>query len=153
NNIFVRSPALKTIGENFNYQPIITELLSDQNARYFKFLSDFSAGFDQTDLELYKWILYGVLVVDKSVLEKGLPLAALRREINKQHPKEVSQLKLQQALRKIVDLQAKIQVRPIVFEYDPNTRYIKIVDKSFLLWREYQSRTELFEYANLEDID
>jgi hypothetical protein len=153
NNIFVRSPALKTIGENFNYQPIITELLSDQNARYFRFLSDFSAGFDQTDLELYKWILYGIIVVDKSILEKGLPLAALRREINKQHPKEVSQLKLQQALRKIVDLQAKIQVRPIVFEYDPTTRYIKIVDKSFLLWREYQSKTELFEYANLEDID
>lgn len=154
NKVFVRSPSSKIIGEDFDYQPIITELLSDQNARYFKFLSDFSAGFDQTDLELYKWILYGLLVMDKSVLEKGLASAALRREINTKHPraKDVSQLKLQQALRKIVDLQAKIQVRPIVFEYDPTTRYIKIVDKSFLLWREYQSKVELFEYADLEDI-
>ncbi|MFV5661589.1 hypothetical protein VXR58_15485 [Acinetobacter pittii] len=150
NNIFLTSPVVTTIGESFDHKAIITEILSDQNGRYFKFLTDFSAGFDQTDLDLYRWMLYGLIEIDKSILEKGLADAALKRLINEKHTKEISLPKLHQALRKAVDLQVKIQVRPIIFEYDPTTRYIKIVDKSFLLWREYQEKTVLFEYAGLD---
>uniref|UniRef100_UPI00396A8C5E hypothetical protein n=1 Tax=Klebsiella quasivariicola TaxID=2026240 RepID=UPI00396A8C5E len=56
-----------------------------------------------------------------------------------------------QSLRKSVDLQVKNSIQPIVFEYDSNKNRIKIVDRSFLLWREYQDRDELFELADLSD--
>jgi hypothetical protein len=141
------------VGENFDIQNEIRTLLDNQNSRYYKFITDFSAGFDQTELELYKWILFAIINIDKSVLEKGLPAAAIRRIIETKHPKkaDLSHKKLVQALRKSVDLQVKSRIQPIVFEYDSNTTRIKVVDRSFLLWLEFQDMECLYEYADLTD--
>ncbi|MDI5874524.1 hypothetical protein [Shewanella xiamenensis] len=141
------------IGADINIKSSIKEILDSQNSRYVKFITDFSVGFDQTELELYKWILYALIEVEKSLLEKGFPATAMRRIIELKHPKKtaLSQKKLIQALRKSVDLQVKTGIQPIVFEYDSNTTRIKIVDRSFLLWREYQDKKELFDYADLSD--
>lgn len=50
-----------------------------------------------------------------------------------------------------MDLQVNKAIKPIVFEYDPNSMRIKIVDRSFLLWKEYQDVKELLGYADLCD--
>lgn len=141
------------VGVGFDIQSQIRALLDNQNSRYYKFITDFSAGFDQTELELYKWILFAIINVDNSVLEKGLPAAAIRRVIETKHPKRsnVSHKKLIQALRKSVDLQVKSRIQPIVFEFDSNTTRIKVVDRSFLLWLEFQDKDCLYEYADLTD--
>lgn len=141
------------VGVGFDIQSQIRTLLDNQNSRYYKFITDFSAGFDQTELELYKWILFAIINVDNSVLEKGLPAAAIRRVIETKHPKRsnVSHKKLIQALRKSVDLQVKSRIQPIVFEFDSNTTRIKFVDRSFLLWLEFQDKDCLYEYADLTD--
>jgi len=141
------------VGDNFDIKNEIRVLLDNQNSRYYKFITDFSAGFDQTELELYKWILFAMINVDNSILGKGLAVAAVRRIIETKHPKKynVSSKKLVQALRKSVDLQVKNHIQPIVFEYDANTRRIKIVDRSFLLWLEFQSKDCLYDYADLAD--
>jgi len=141
------------VGEEFDVVSEIRSLLDNQNSRYYKFITDFSAGFDQTELELYKWVLFAIINVENSVLEKGLAAAAIRRIIETKHPKKssISQKKLVQALRKSVDLQVKSRIQPIVFEYDSNTTRIKIVDRSFLLWLEFQDHDCLYDYADLSD--
>ncbi|WP_373944804.1 hypothetical protein L0991_14425 [Vibrio chagasii] len=141
------------VGDDFDVKAKIRELLESQNSRYLRFLTDFSAGFDQTKLDLYKWILFALIETETQALEKGLPAAAIRRIIEKKHPKrsELSHKKLLQALRKSVDLQVKSRIQPIVFEYDSNTTRVKIVDRSFLLWREFQDKNDLLDHADLTD--
>ncbi|ENM3764508.1 hypothetical protein O1E19_003600 [Vibrio cholerae] len=141
------------VGDDFDVQAKIRELLESQNSRYLRFLTDFSAGFDQTKLDLYKWILFALIETETQVLEKGLPAAAIRRIIETKHPSrsELSHKKLLQALRKSVDLQVKSRIQPIVFEYDSNTTRVKIVDRSFLLWREFQNKNDLLDHADLTD--
>ncbi|HAT8533872.1 TPA: hypothetical protein I7206_13945 [Vibrio vulnificus] len=141
------------VGDDFDVQAKIREILESQNSRYLRFLTDFSAGFDQTKLDLYKWILFALIETETQALEKGLPAAAIRRIIEKKHPKrsELSHKKLLQALRKSVDLQVKSRIQPIVFEYDSNTTRVKIVDRSFLLWREFQDKNDLLDHADLTD--
>ncbi|BEH99089.1 hypothetical protein AAGU66_08835 [Edwardsiella ictaluri] len=144
---------LKTIGVNFSVEEKIKELVNEQYSRYFKFLTDFSCGFGQTSLELYKWILYVLITVEQQYLEIGIPEAAIRRMIQEKHPKrmEASTKKLRQALQKSVDLQVKISIKPIVFEFDSSSSRVKIVDRPFILWRSYQDRNELYGYADLSD--
>lgn len=143
----------KVVGKDFSVKDKIQELVNEQYSRYFKFLTDFSSGFDQTSLELYKWILYVLIAVEKKHLEIGIPVAAARRMIQEKHPKktDVSSKKLNQALRKAVDLQVKISIKPIVFEFDSSASRIKIVDRPFILWRSYQKPEELYDYADLTD--
>ena len=40
----------------------------------------------------------------------------------------------------------------IVFEYDVNRLRVKVVDKSFLLWKQFQELPELLEYIDLEEL-
>lgn len=144
---------VKTVGEDFDITSEIKKILDSQNSRYLKFITEFSAGFDQTELELYKWILFAIISVEMSTLEKGFAAAAIRRTIVSKHPQKsnVSQKKLIQALRKSVDLQVKSRIQPIVFEFDANTSRLKVVDRSFILWLSHQDKDELYEYADLTD--
>ncbi|MDN3631426.1 hypothetical protein [Vibrio lentus] len=146
-------PETVIVGEHFKVAENIKDILGSHNARYYKFLTEFSAGFDQTELDLYKWILYAIIDTELTHLEKGLTVAAARRCIARKHPKSsaVTQRKLTQFLRRAVDLQLRHSIKPIVIEYDANTMRIKIVDRSFLLWREYQDKEELYDYADLTD--
>ncbi|WDE00127.1 hypothetical protein [Thalassomonas actiniarum] len=142
-----------TVGNDFDIKSEIKTILDSQNSRYLKFITEFSAGFDQTELELYKWILFAIITVEISVLEKGFAAAAIRRTIETKHPQKsnVSHKKLVQALRKSVDLQVKSRIQPIVFEFDANTTRVKVVDRSFILWLSHQKKEELYEYADLTD--
>lgn len=141
------------VGNNFDTKTEIKTILDSQNSRYLKFITEFSAGFDQTELELYKWILYAIITVEISALEKGFTAAAIRRTIETKHPKKsnVSHKKLVQALRKSVDLQVKSRIQPIVFEFDANTTRVRVVDRSFILWLSHQDKLELYKYADLTD--
>lgn len=152
-NIFATQEKCINVGSSFDVQEEIKIILANQNSRYRKFLTEFSAGFDQTELELYKWILYTLIVTEVIHLEKGLTSAAIRRCIETKHPKRtlVTRRKLRQALIKAVDLQVKSSIKPIVIEFDANTARMKVVDRSFLLWREYQDEDELLDYADLTD--
>ncbi len=60
------------------------------------------------------------------------------------------------ALAKSVELQSKNNIKPIIFEYDENKTKIKIVDKYFIMWRDYQELDELYELASIfidDDLD
>ena len=142
------------VAKNIDINKEIKSVLDMHTGRFTKFLMDFSAGFQPTELELYKWILYALITIDDRLLIEGLPIQALRRQINLAHPKksEVSLKKLTGALNKSVTLQLDNRTKPIVFEYDSNRSRVKVVDKSFLLWKQFQDLDELLEYLDLDDL-
>ncbi len=148
-----RTQAVNTnVAENIDITAEIKSVLNMHTGRFTKFLMDFSAGFQPTDLELYKWILFTLITIDEKYLIEGLPIQAIRRQIYLEHPRkaEVSLKKLSGALNKSVDLQLQNRTKPIVFEYDLTRSRIKVVDKSFLLWKQFQSQSELLEYIDIE---
>ncbi|MCA2491506.1 MULTISPECIES: hypothetical protein [Vibrio] len=153
-NISKTQPEQTVVAKNIDITDEIKSVLDMHTGRFTKFLMDFSAGFQPTELELYKWILFALVTIDEKFLLEGLPIQALRRQIQTAHPKksEVSLKKLSGALNKSVSLQLDNRTKPIVFEYDANRSRVKVVDKSFLLWKQFQELPELLEYIDLEDL-
>ncbi|WP_033928108.1 hypothetical protein [Vibrio cholerae] len=143
---------LTEVAKNIDITEEIKSVLNMHTGRFTKFLMDFSSGFQPTELELYKWILFALITIDEKYLLEGLPIQALKRQIQLAHPKksEVSLKKLSGALNKAVDLQLANRTKPIVFEYDSNRSRVKVVDKSFLLWKQFQELPELLAYIDLE---
>ncbi|EGR0892576.1 hypothetical protein EOE71_18745, partial [Vibrio cholerae] len=144
---------LTEVAKDIDITEEIKSVLNMHTGRFTKFLIDFSSGFQPTELELYKWILFALITIDEKYLLEGLPIQALQRQIQRAHPKksEVSLKKLSGALNKAVDLQLTNRTKPIVFEYDSNRSRVKVVDKSFLLWKQFQELSELLEYIDLEE--
>lgn len=141
------------VAKGIDIETEIKSVLNMHSGRFVKFLMDFSAGFQATDLDLYKWILYALITIEDRYLIEGLPIQALRRKILIKHPKksEISLKKLTGALNKSVTLQLDNRTKPIVFEFDPNRQRLKIVDKSFLLWKRFQVKSELLGYIDLAE--
>ncbi|HIC6482622.1 TPA: hypothetical protein ACW5D1_004446, partial [Salmonella enterica subsp. enterica serovar Give] len=156
--VHFKQKVTKTVGTNIALDSEIKEELDMQNARFRHLLMDFSKGFGKTELNLYKWILYALLKLDKSTLESGVYEKVLRETIKEAHPNKfsVTTRKLAKALSKSVELQTRHGIKPIVFEYDENKTKLKILDKYFIMWREYQDIQELYELASIfsdDDLD
>lgn len=143
------------VGDGISVENEIKDKLGYQNSRYNKFISEYAKGFGKTNLDLYKWILKVILTIDKDILVNSLYLNILREEIIKEHPKrsEISRAKLKLYLGRSIELQSRLGIQPIIFEYDENKKRIKIVDKYFILWRENNDREELLEQMGSNDDD
>ncbi|WP_336193511.1 hypothetical protein [Providencia stuartii] len=153
-SIYEMQPELKEIGVNAVIDEHIKSILDTHNSRFITFLTEFSAGFGKTDLELYKWILYVLISAPKETLSSGIFLPTIRETIKSKHPDKfkVTNGLLLQSLSKSLDLQLKHSIKPIIFEYDSNKMKLKVVDKSFILWREQQDINELYDYASLVEL-
>ncbi|MER1815526.1 hypothetical protein, partial [Proteus mirabilis] len=79
----------------------------------------------------------------------------IRNSIKEKHPNKHSITKnlLLKPLSNTMNLQLKLKIQPIIFEYDENKEKIKIVDKYFILWREKQNQIELIELLDLYNED
>lgn len=150
-DVHFRQLESKTVGTNIALDNEIKEELDMQNARFRRLLMDFSKGFGKTELNLYKWILFALLKIEKSILEIGVYEKVIRETIKESHPNKfsVTSRKLSQALARSVELQTRHGIKPIVFEYDENKTKLKVLDKYFMMWREYQDIGELFELASI----
>ena len=109
------------------------------------FVTNFSEGFQQTDLEMYKWLTYAVLVSSTDDLERGLRRAQIAAIIKAKHPEgsKLNEGNITQALQNAASLQVQKSIRPIIFDYDQTTRVLAVVDRSFLIWLAHQDRKEL----------
>ncbi|EBG3513024.1 hypothetical protein FI633_15165, partial [Salmonella enterica subsp. enterica] len=107
--VHFKQKVTKTVGTNIALDSEIKEELDMQNARFRHLLMDFSKGFGKTELNLYKWILYALLKLDKSTLESGVYEKVLRETIKEAHPNKfsVTTRKLAKALSKSVELQTR----------------------------------------------
>ena len=125
--------------------------VSQHTGRFNSFITQFADGFQATDLEMYRWLLYPVLTSDIVNLEKGLRQVEIRRCLQQHHPQKsaLNPGNLTQALLSVSNLQIRKDIKPIILDYDQTNLRLNVVDKSFLIWLENQDRKELLELAGL----
>ena len=58
----------------------VQEVIQEQSARYSSFLTNFAGGFQDTQLEMYKWLLYPVVTAEIKELERGLSYRFIRQK-------------------------------------------------------------------------
>ena len=139
------------IGNDIDVPSIIREVVSQQTGRYNSFITQFAAGFQDTTLQMYKWLLYPVLTAPNGMLDEGLKYRWMRDVLREHHPeKQGPNLgNLTQALQSTASLQVKKDIKPIVLDYDQTNLKLNVVDRGFLIWIANQDRKELLELAEL----
>jgi hypothetical protein len=135
------------VGASLNVKKVIELVVDEQGGRYNGFLMNFADGFQQTDLEMPKWIVHTLLSSTLEQLEDGLRLREISRAIKANHPKgaNLNTGNITQALISASSLQVKKNIRPIIIDYDTTNRNLQVVDKGFLIWLASQDRQELIE--------
>lgn len=149
--VFVTQQHRLVLGTSAEAGQLIKQVVDEQSGRYEGFLMNVADGFQQTDLEMPKWIVFAILTSDAEQLEGGIRLREVSKKIKAAHPKGngLNNGNITQALNSIKSLQSSKGVRPIVLDYDGANRNIHVVDKGFLIWLLYQDRQELMESLSL----
>lgn len=142
---------LKEIGSHLDASAIVRGIVNQQGARYISFLNQFAAGFQETRLEMYKWLLYPILAADAAKLEKGFTQAELRRALRERHPQgtTLNSGNVTQALQAVASLQVAKDIKPIILDYDQTNLTLNIVDRGFVIWLNNQNKKVLFEELDL----
>jgi hypothetical protein len=148
--VFETQEMLREVGAATDVALLIKQVVDEQGGRYNGFIMNFADGFQQTDLEMPKWIIYVILNSSVEQLRDGLRLREISRLIKAAHPKgeDLNNGNITQALISASSLQLKKNIRPIIVDYDTTNRNLQVVDKSFLIWLASQDRAEL-----LSDLD
>jgi hypothetical protein len=150
----------RVVGASVDPAAIIRSVVDTQSARYNTFIQNFAEGFQETELQMYRWLLLPVLTVDPDELERGLPYPDIRRMISANHPRktitanhpdgEINPGNVTQALHSTASLQVgKMRIKPIILDYDQSRRRLNVVDRGFLIWMGHQDREELLALAGL----
>lgn len=139
--------ALTIVGANLDPRAIIKEIVDEQAGRYSAFITNFSEGFQKTELEMYKWLLYAVISTDAKILEAGLRRAEVAAAVKAHHPEgaALNEGNITLALQSAASLQVNKNIRPIILDYDQTTKVLNVVDRSFLIWLAYQNRDEILK--------
>jgi len=153
--IFETADDQREVGSACLARALLKQIVDEQSGRYNGFIMNFSDGFQQTELEMPKWIIYAILMSSVEELEKGIRLRELTRIIRDRHPRgaKLNQGNITQALGSATSLQGEKGVRPIVIDYDGTNRNLHVVDKGFLIWLDLQDRADLLEDLDLPDLD
>lgn len=136
-----------------NAVALIREAVDAHSARYNGFIMNFALGFQSSQLTMYRWLLWAVLRADVATLERGLNLRDVKTAIDAGHPDApINQGNITQALTSTASLQiGKLNIKPIILDYDATNRRLNVVDRSFLIWLQHQDRNELLALAELPE--
>lgn len=142
---------LVELGADIDVGTIIREVVNQQTGRYNSFITQFAAGFQETTLQMYKWLLYPVLTATNDMLKQGLTYRHLRDTLRQHHPEgtDLNIGNLTQALQSAASLQVKKDIKPIVLDYDQTNLKLNVVDLGFLIWIANQDKKDLLELADL----
>jgi hypothetical protein len=141
----------KEIGNNLRCGEIIDQVVNQQGGRFNSFLTQFAEGFQDTELEMHKWLLYPLLSSDIKSIEKGFKQSEIRNILQNVHPRgqELNSGNVTQSLKSATSLQIKKDIKPMVLDYDQTNLRLHIVDKSFLIWLSRQDRNQLLDLVGL----
>ena len=140
----------KEIGAGADVTSIVQSIVNEQSARYEAFLNAFSEGFQETQLEMYRWLLLPILAASSTQLEAGLSWSTVKRLIDEHHPASpINAGSLIQALKYVSSLQTTKKINPIIIDYDQTKKRLNVVDRGFLIWLNYQDRTSVREQIGL----
>jgi hypothetical protein len=144
-NIYSTCETYTCIGKEIDVSNLISQVVDEQSGRYNGFLMNFSDGFQPTELEMPKWIIYSILKNSISSLEDGLRLRDITHIIKAAHVRgnELNTGNITQALISASALQVKKDIRPIIIDYDTTNKILQVVDKGFLIWLDSRDRQEL----------
>jgi hypothetical protein len=136
---------------DLNANELVSAVIHEQGARYTSFLTNFAAGFQDTQLNMYKWLLFPVVTADVKDLETGLSYRTIRNKIQSRHPEgeALNPGNITQALISVPALQAKKNIKPFILDYDRSNLRLSVVDKGFLIWLAVQDRNTLLEALGL----
>lgn len=131
----------------------VGQVVAESGPRYSAFLTSFAGGFQDTTLEMYRWILYPVLSISVEELEKGIRYRFIRETLGRVHPRgaELNPGNVTQALQSVPALQAKKNIKPFVLDYDQSELKLSVVDRGFLIWLSTQNFSELLENLGMSD--
>lgn len=143
---------LLTIGNNIVVSELVKSVVNQQSGRYISFITQFSEGFQDTRLEMHKWLLYPILTTNIKELQEGIGYAQIREILQANHPlrKDLNPGNLTQALQSAASLQVKKDIKPIIIDYDQTNRRLNVVDRGFFIWLANQDKQELLEAAGFE---
>lgn len=149
--VFETQPELKLVAHEADVSATIADVVAEHQGRYSGFLMNFADGFQQTELEMPKWVIYALLSCPVEKLEGGLRLRQISKMIKASHPKgeNLNNGNITQTLAFASSLQNKKSIRPLVIDYDGTNRNLHVVDKGFLIWLSSQDRVALLEELNL----
>lgn len=152
NGIKSKQPSTTKVSPDKPVNELISDVMSEQDATYRGFLRQFSSGFRETDYELYKWILHSLVTTEIDELKSGKDMRDILAEIEENHSDvdDVNQGHLTQSLERVVSLQNKKNIEPIILDYNSDARRLDIVDKRFLIWLDNKSDEELMEFINVQ---
>jgi hypothetical protein len=130
---------------------LVKQVVDSSSARFTGFLSRFAHGFEETQLEIFKWLLFVVINADADLLESGIPYSHVCQEINDSHPQGPLEIpNIDAALASTAELQVgHLGVKPVILDYDPTARRLAVVDRSFLIWLRHQVREDLLEIISV----
>lgn len=139
------------IEKDFDVFELTKKIIIQQNGRYNTFLRAFKMGFGETELEIYKWMLYPVLNASTSQLLKGLSFNELKGQIQNRHPlkDKLDSHNLLNALNSISLLQMSKNIKPNIIDYDQTNMVLNIVDRGFISWLVFQDRSNLLKIVGL----
>lgn len=134
-NVTSASSTNRVVGKSINADEAISHIVSQQSGRYNSFLTHFSSGFQDTELEMYKWLLYPVLTAEIKLLNGGLKFSYIKQILREKHPlkTKLNTGNITQALQYTTQLQVKKGIKPIVLDYDQTDLRLDIVDRSFII--------------------
>ncbi|WP_419693259.1 hypothetical protein ACN2CC_18300 [Mesorhizobium muleiense] len=144
--------AHKGVASGVDVPALMKEIVNDQAGRYSAFINNFAEGFQQTDYDMYRWIMYVVLTVESDELEGGIRRNVFSKLSKDKHPvgSKLNEGSIPQALQRSASLQVTKNIRPIIIDYDQTTRVMNVVDRSFLIWLALQDRGVLMSEIGLE---
>lgn len=141
----------REIGGNVSCGKLINRVVNQQGGRFNSFLTQFAEGFQDTTLEMHKWLLYPILISEVGDIEQGFKQAQIRNLLQGTHPRkeELNSGNVTQSLQSSTSLQIKKDIKPMVLDYDQTNLRLNIVDKSFQIWLSRQDRNELLDLVGL----
>jgi hypothetical protein len=144
---------LTKVGAGADIVELMRRIVDDQAGRYRAFLNNFSEGFQATEYDMYRWILYVVVTTDVSDLESGIRRNVFSKVIKEHHQvgQKLNEGNITQALQSTASLQVQKAIRPIVIDYDQTSRNLNVVDRSFLTWMKFQRKEELLESIGFDE--
>ena len=150
-SVFETQTYQKVINGMIDVPALIKEVVDQQSGRYLSFISQFADGFQETRLEMHRWLLYSILNQSIDSLEAGVTYAEIRRNLQATHPSgsDLNLGNLTQALQSCAALQVKKDIKPIILDYDQTNRRLNVVDRGFFIWIENQDRQKLLDTAGL----
>jgi hypothetical protein len=149
-----RTQTLRTaVGVGKDVSEIVRNVVNQQSGRYRSFIEQFSQGFQETRLQMYRWLLHPILCSDSHRLESGFKWSELRKALQEHHParESLNLGNLTQALASVASLQVAKNIKPIILDYDQTNSRLTVVDRGFIIWLGYQDQAELLSLAGLPD--